>query len=59
MFLESEFKRPRDSRKRLPCLVHSGQNNVILDCEQFQVSDMLQCHWSCNSGKLPFMSFLQ
>ena len=50
---------PGDSRKILPCLVHSGQNNIILDREQFQVSDMLQCDWSCNSGKLPFMSFLQ
>ena len=45
--------------KGLPCFVHSGQNNIILDREQFQVSDMLQCHWSCNFGKLPFMSFLQ
>ena len=51
--------RPRDSRNSLPCLVHSGQNNFILDGEQFQVNDMLQCHWSCNSGKLPVMSFLQ
>ena len=51
--------RPRGSRKILPCLVHSGQNDIILDPEQFQVSDMLQCHWSCNFGKLPCMSFLQ
>ena len=49
--------RPCDSRKSLPCLVHSGQNNTIVDREQFQMSDMLQCHWTCNSGKLPFMSF--
>ena len=48
--------RPRDSRKIRPCLIHSGQNNIILDREQFQVSDMLQCHWSCNFGKLPFFS---
>ena len=37
--------RPRDNRKYLAYVVHSGQNNIILDHEQFQVSDMLQCHW--------------
>ena len=57
MLLESEFKRPRDSRKSLPCLVHSGQT-IILDREQYQMSNMLQCHWSCNFGKLPFFSIL-
>ena len=45
---------PCDSRKILPCLVHSSQNYIILNREQFQVSDMLQCHWSCNFGKLQF-----
>ena len=51
--------RPRESRRSLAYLVHYSQNNIILDHEQFQVSDMLQCHLSCNFGKLPFLSFLQ
>ena len=46
--------KPHDSRKILPCLAHLGQNNIILDREQFQVSDMLQCHRSCYFAKLPF-----
>ena len=50
---------PCDSRKIVAYMVHSGQNNIILDREQFQLSGMLQCHRSCSFGKLPFLSFLQ
>ena len=48
--------RPR-GRNILAYLVHTSQNNIILDREQFQVSDLLQCHWSCNFGKLLFFLF--
>ena len=35
---------PCDSAKILAYLVYSGQNNIIPDREQFQVSDTLQSH---------------
>ena len=35
---------PRDSRKALAFLVHYSQDNIILDREQFQVSDMLHIY---------------
>ena len=54
MLLEPEFIKPRESRRIFPCLLHYGQNNTIVDHEQFQVSDVLHCHWSCNVGKLEF-----